>query len=155
MDTEEYNRLKDMKLSDIATEMEQTKLYPLKPLLYGELRDERYPEFPDALREVEAANPRERCVVCGKPGYYYPADEAFAPGHCYSDAGQREFRSISSTCEFCFDYLMREPEEEEQGEPDRDWKEYYEQSLIDEEYSKDRFSDLIEDREPDEHSDEL
>ena len=99
MEDNEYRRLNGMSLSDIADELDKSELYPLKPLIQGEQRDERYPTFPDALREVEKANPPERCISCGKPGYYYPADEAYAPGHCYSAAGVIEFRNISSTCE--------------------------------------------------------
>ena len=160
MEDNEYRRLKGMSLSDIADEMDKSGLYPLKPLIQGKQRDERYPTFPDALREVERANPPERCLNCGKPGYYYPADEAFAPGHCYSEAGAREFQRISSTCEFCFDYIVREPDEDDEddeydpGLGDDDSKARLEQSMIDEEYAKDRFSDLLDDV-PNEHDDRL
>jgi len=72
-----------------------------------------YPSFPDALRRVAQADPPNKCVSCRKPGYYYPADKPYAPGHCYSEQGRLEFTRISSCCEFCFDYMFREPEEEE------------------------------------------
>uniref|UniRef100_A0AAU8EFS1 Uncharacterized protein n=1 Tax=Microbacterium phage RicoCaldo TaxID=3230836 RepID=A0AAU8EFS1_9CAUD len=89
------------------------------------------------------------CLKCGKQMYWDDSDTG--EGSVYSDAGLKETR-ISGFCEHCFDEVTHPPDE---PEDDRDWKDYYEQSIIDEEYAKDRFSDLIEDREPDEHSDEL
>ncbi|QOC56117.1 hypothetical protein SEA_ZHENGYI_25 [Microbacterium phage Zhengyi] len=106
MSEQVYQQLKHQSLSETALYLERTH-FPAQP-------DERYPLFPDAIREVERANPPEVCVICGKPGYFYPADRAYAPGHCYSEAGRKEFQSISSCCEFCFDHLFAEPEEEEQ-----------------------------------------
>jgi len=100
----EYAQLKEQALSVTADELEASEEFPPKP-------DERYPSFPDALRQVERVDPKEKCINCSKPGYYYPADKAYAPGHCYSEEGKREFQSISSCCEFCFDHMFAEPED--------------------------------------------
>ncbi|QNL30101.1 hypothetical protein SEA_STORMBREAKER_28 [Microbacterium phage Stormbreaker] len=100
-----FQQLKTQSLSDTANYLEQLGDYPEQP-------DPRYPLFPAALREVERVDPPEKCLNCHKPGYYYPADRAYAPGHCYSDAGVREFRVMSSICEFCFDHMFRDPDED-------------------------------------------
>lgn len=45
---------------------------------------------------------------CSQPGFYYPADKAYAHGHCYSEAGRDEFIHISQCCEYCFDAMFKE-----------------------------------------------
>lgn len=49
---------------------------------------------------------------CGSYLVYLPYTHAIAPGHIYSDAGVREV-SITGMCEFCFDEVTAEPEEDE------------------------------------------
>lgn len=94
-----YEQLKNQSLEQTADLLQASGEYPPQP-------DPRYPLFPDALREVAKVDPKEKCVNCGKPGYYYPADKAYAPGHCYSEDGKLEFQRISSCCEFCFDHMF-------------------------------------------------
>ena len=110
----DHQTLKEQSLEQTADLMEAGTL-PYPPV-YTDEYGNVYPAFPDALRMVAEAAPPERCVNCGKPGYYYPADKAYAPGHCYSENGKREFTTISSCCEFCFDHMFAEPEEDEDGD---------------------------------------
>lgn len=101
-----YEQLKSQSLEQTADLLEASRDYPPPP-------EPPYPLFPDALRMVAAANPPAKCINCGKPGYYYPADKAYAPGHCYSEEGKREFTTISSCCEFCFDHMFNREQPEE------------------------------------------
>ena len=47
---------------------------------------------------------------CGKRVVFIEDLEGRLPGHIYSRSGVDEFK-ISRCCEFCFDKLMKEPEE--------------------------------------------
>lgn len=47
-----------------------------------------------------------RCIRCRQVVFYYPADTALIPGHCYTHAGVREVR-ITGYCEYCFDELFK------------------------------------------------
>lgn len=106
-----HAELKAMPLRDIADLMDINTL-PAPETYYDLANHTTYPTFANALREVAQAEddkaPFPRCVNCLKTGYYYPADKAYAPGHCYSMNGMREFTKISQCCEFCFDYMFPE-----------------------------------------------
>ena len=98
-------------LFEWADHLNETGVFPPQPT-------EDYPLFPDALKDVAHADERgllgeSHCVYCKKLGYYYPADKAYAPGHCYSEAGMRKYTSISKVCEWCFDRLFDESAESE------------------------------------------
>ena len=75
--------------------------------------DANYPPFEDAYKEAWAMQGSPKCMNCGKTGFYYPADHAYVEGHCYTLAGATEFASISQCCEFCFDKMFKEREEDE------------------------------------------
>ena len=109
---DEFYTLRDQPLTQTADEMEAgQREYPEQHINEDGVV---FPAFPAALRMVAEADPPQKCIACHKPGYDYPADRAYAPGHCYSPSGVREFTSISSCCEFCFDHMMREPDEEQE-----------------------------------------
>lgn len=78
----------------------------------------QYPTFHAALTQVievqQFGSSLPRCVYCDVIGYDYPADKAYAPGHCYSPEGVKEFMHISGVCEWCFDRIMQAPDEDEQ-----------------------------------------
>ncbi|QNN98073.1 hypothetical protein SEA_FEDE_25 [Microbacterium phage Fede] len=93
----------------------------------------------------------KHCLNCGAQIVINIGNDTRENGNVYSEAGRREV-DITGYCETCFDNITRPPDEPE--EHDRDWKEYYEQRMVDEEYAKDRFSDLVDDV-PDEHDDRL
>lgn len=52
------------------------------------------------------------CVICNKVPFYATDNCARMEGHVYSALGIKEFR-ISRYCEWCFDLIMKEPEEKE------------------------------------------
>ena len=95
------------------------------------LKETGYPETPDAvkdfrgsdftfldtIKELRTYNPPPTCPVCKHTGFSWPADRAYAPGHCYSEDGVREFTRLSGYCEWCFDWLMR-PLDEDEPEPE-------------------------------------
>jgi len=107
MFTNEEQALINQSLLITADQLEASGQYPPQP-------EPAYPTFPDALREVHEKQPDPKCPNCHVSGYFYPADKAYAPGHVYSEEGLAEFTRYSRYCEFCFDGLMREPEDEEQ-----------------------------------------
>lgn len=110
-----YDEMVALSFNDIADLMDLESL-PQPEQYFDEQREVLYPTFPDALRDVQlhgAGSPV--CVHCNKTGYYYPADKAYAPGHVYSEAGMIEFTRITSVCEFCFDHITAEPEDEDEG----------------------------------------
>jgi hypothetical protein len=53
------------------------------------------------------------CPMCKNYLFFAPHDEALIEGHVYSNDGLREIR-ITGYCEFCFDRVTAEPEEEEE-----------------------------------------
>ena len=59
-----------------------------------------------------------QCPRCKHYPYFAPHDEALLEGHVYSDAGMEELK-ITGYCEFCFDLITKEPDEETRGD---DWK---------------------------------
>lgn len=70
-------------------------------------------EFEMAEREYEREQAaRGRCLSCKEEIFYEKAQSAHREGHIYSDAGLSEFR-ISGFCEYCFDKVTAEPEEDE------------------------------------------
>lgn len=52
------------------------------------------------------------CPRCKHYPFYAPHDEALLEGHVYSHAGLSE-RRITGYCEFCFDLVTAEPDEDE------------------------------------------
>jgi hypothetical protein len=53
------------------------------------------------------------CPRCRHYPFFAPHDEALIEGHVYSHDGAREVR-ITGYCEYCFDLVTAEPEEEEE-----------------------------------------
>lgn len=61
----------------------------------------------------EAAMGRQ-CPMCKHYPFLAPHDEALMEGHVYSHAGIDEVR-ITGYCEFCFDLITQEPDEEDKA----------------------------------------
>lgn len=57
-----------------------------------------------------------RCSHCKQMVIACPHDKALIPGHIYSTAGERELE-ISRLCEYCFDEITKEPDEEPDDYP--------------------------------------
>ena len=53
------------------------------------------------------------CMNCKHVPFYVPWHEAMIEGHVYSNDGLREI-NISGLCEYCFDDITSEPDEEEE-----------------------------------------
>lgn len=53
------------------------------------------------------------CPNCQHVPFHAPWHEALIEGHVYSNNGLREI-SITGICEYCFDDITAEPEEEEE-----------------------------------------
>lgn len=136
-------------LRKFADELEASGEFPAQPT-------PEYPLFPDALREVANVQDEQllgsNCHVCKTLGYYYPADKAYAPGHCYTEAGQVEYRNISGYCEYCFDKAFAE---QEPKDADSEINRMFLASLFIDEVNLQRFQDLLDDQVPDEHSEDL
>lgn len=62
-------------------------------------------------RVTGPGHPRLMCINCKKAYFFAPWSEGLIEGHIYSDAGAREVH-LSGMCEYCFDKLTAEPEEE-------------------------------------------
>ena len=54
------------------------------------------------------------CPRCKHYPFIAPHDEALIEGHVYSHAGHDEVR-ITGYCEFCFDLVTQEPDEEDKA----------------------------------------
>lgn len=65
----------------------------------------------DASNEAKISRP---CPRCKNIPFYAPHDEALIEGHVYSHDGMVEATQITGYCEFCFDLITQEPDEEEQ-----------------------------------------
>jgi hypothetical protein len=84
----------------------------------------RLPWVPKSAEEDEAcrAKRRERAMRSGNPRcrhckqaiYFYPARKAEQEGHVYSQAGSDEI-GITGVCEWCFDKITAEPDEEKEA----------------------------------------
>lgn len=57
------------------------------------------------------------CKKCGTSLVYVPYDHAVEPGHIYSVMGVKEV-DMTGWCEWCFDEVTKEPEEDEGPNPD-------------------------------------
>ena len=80
---------------------------------------ERLIELLTLLQEgANEAGMGRRCPRCKNFLFYAPSDEALLEGHVYSRDGLAEIR-ITGFCEFCFDLITAEPEEEEDNWPDK------------------------------------
>ena len=64
----------------------------------------------DTSNEAQISRP---CPRCKNVPFYAPHGEALIEGHVYSRDGVAEIR-ITGYCEFCFDLVTQEPDEEEQ-----------------------------------------
>ncbi len=53
-----------------------------------------------------------RCKRCAQKVFFVEHTEAKVEGHIYSDLGVAEF-GISRLCEYCFDLITMEPDEDE------------------------------------------
>jgi len=74
---------------------------------------ERRIELLTLVREgANEAKQRHRCPMCKNYLFYAPHDEALIEGHVYSPEGLAEI-GITGLCEFCFDRVTAEPNEEE------------------------------------------
>lgn len=70
-------------------------------------------EFEQAEREYERERAaRGTCLSCKEAVFFVAHNHAQREGHIYSDAGLSEFR-ISGFCEYCFDKVTAEPEEDD------------------------------------------
>jgi hypothetical protein len=65
------------------------------------------------------------CLNCGKRPLFILHSHAVCKGHIYSELGRTEF-GISQLCEFCFDEITAEPEDEDY---DDGFKEAYNRDL--------------------------
>lgn len=54
------------------------------------------------------------CPRCKHYPFFAPYDEALIEGHVYSRAGIAEI-GLSCYCEFCFDLVTQEPDEEDEA----------------------------------------
>lgn len=74
---------------------------------------ERKIELVTLLQEgADEAGLSNRCPRCQHYPFFAPNDEALIEGHVYSQAGLAEVQ-ITRYCEFCFDLVTVEPDEEE------------------------------------------
>lgn len=77
-----------------------------------ETTDERRVELLKLLQiSSDEAKIGPRCPRCKHTPFFVPYDYALLEGHVYSDAGMNE-RRITNYCEFCFDLVTAEPEDE-------------------------------------------
>jgi hypothetical protein len=75
---------------------------------------ERRIELLEMVREgADEAEMGVRCPRCRHYPFFAPHDEALIEGHVYSHDGVAEIR-ITGYCEFCFDLITEEPEEEDE-----------------------------------------
>jgi hypothetical protein len=56
--------------------------------------------------------PEATCMNCKKTVIYIPYGYALIEGHIYSSEGMDEYRYISKCCEFCFDKMFEEDDNE-------------------------------------------
>ena len=77
---------------------------------------ERRVELLTLVREgANEAKMGRPCPMCKNYPFFAPHDEALIEGHVYSHDGVAEIR-ITGYCEFCFDKITAEPEEEEDND---------------------------------------
>lgn len=75
--------------------------------------DERRVEILTLVREgADEAKMGPVCPKCKHYSFFAPHDEALIEGHVYSRDGMAEIR-ITGYCEFCFDLITAEPEDED------------------------------------------
>lgn len=53
-----------------------------------------------------------KCSKCRELVIYLPLDHPVGMGHIYSDDGVREY-DITRLCEYCFDEITKEPDEDQ------------------------------------------
>lgn len=66
---------------------------------------------------AEEELPQSRCVNCKRGGIDVPYEYALIEGHCYSEAGSRDYQRITNTCEYCFDKMCKEADPEDDSIP--------------------------------------
>jgi hypothetical protein len=75
---------------------------------------ERRVEILTMLQEgANEAQMGRRCPRCKNFSFYAPHTEALIEGHVYSHDGMIEATQITGYCEFCFDLVTQEPDEEQ------------------------------------------
>jgi hypothetical protein len=71
----------------------------------------------ELVRAAQAVASGERdalhCIQCQWVIVFWPYGRALCPGHVYSEAGRREV-AITYLCEWCFDEIAVEPDEDEE-----------------------------------------
>lgn len=75
-----------------------------------ETTDERRAEIATEVQNM-AEGQSMACMRCKKMCVYLPHDHALIQGHVYSHDGLAEYQ-ITKLCEFCFDEVTKEPDEE-------------------------------------------
>lgn len=76
--------------------------------------DERRVELLTLLQEgADEAEMGRPCPRCKHYPFFAPHPEALIEGHVYSHEGLAEIR-ITGYCEFCFDLITAEPDEEDE-----------------------------------------
>lgn len=74
--------------------------------------DERRAEILTLVRDgADEAQMGPKCMRCGHYSFHVTWDHALIEGHVYSKDGVREVY-ISSCCEFCFDLIAEEADDE-------------------------------------------
>lgn len=82
----------------------------------GDTTDERRVELLTLLQEgADEAKMSRPCPKCKHYPFFAFYDEALIEGHVYSHEGMAEIR-ITGYCEFCFDLITAEPDEEDDTE---------------------------------------
>lgn len=95
-------------------QLTQSKIYK-KEFEDAKTTDERRAELVAWVQERAAEDGEtQACWNCKKLVVMLDWHEGVAEGHIYSHDGMREYR-ISRVCEFCFDKLTAEPEEEDES----------------------------------------
>lgn len=83
--------------------------------------DERRVEILTLVRDgANEAQMGPKCPRCGNYSFHAPWDHALIEGHVYSNDGAREIY-ITGYCEFCFDLVTEEPDEEDWQGDAPDW----------------------------------
>lgn len=67
----------------------------------------------EAMRDLAEKNPQYtlRCIY-GEKVFYVEDTKARMPGHCYSEMGVREMQRISGCCEYHFDEMFADPDDD-------------------------------------------
>lgn len=87
-------------MTDRTAELNEAR----KMFYEDETTDEQRVQILLMMREFAKIDmPDSQCVSCKQPGLGVPYEYALIEGHCYSDAGMRDYTMITRMCEYCFD----------------------------------------------------